>query len=525
MPTADLDAVCALLPGWAVAGAWLATPLLGALLAVVVIWLAARCTRTPVAGLHWTEVARRHFGGSALVGAVVLVLVAGSAIVTYSLSGALTEPHRLARALLTALLVWLASRPIACRRAQRVRPWLTVREYVRGYAMGVLVILPLPLVAIAMGLVGPATYAGREWQFAAVYGGGLLTMLWLLRGGGLALGRALGLIVPAPPALRTLVADVERRTGHTVASTWLARMPMANAAALPRLNSLLVTARALEVLDEAELTAILLHEFGHLRESAGDRRRRAMGATPVFVLAFAQPIGHWLGPLGLLLLILFAFAVAVRARRASRRLEAAADAHALEHQRGDEEGVYARSLERLYRDNVVPAVMRGTRRAHPDLYDRMTAAGVTPDYERPLPPHRHTGLAVLFAVLAGALLLGQRSAARAIGEHVYDRPFDAHLALVLTGGSLPSLAALGYHWQESRPADAITLLAFASAESDWPDYPARLAILLADRDPTAANACLQRAEALCADLIEVPDWLREEIDVARQRLGLPPRNG
>ena len=45
-------------------------------------------------------------------------------------------------------------------------------------------------------------------------------------------------------------------------------------------------------------------------------------------------------------------------------------------------GTYARALARLYEDNLAPAVMP-KETTHPHLYDRLVAAGVTPDFPRP----------------------------------------------------------------------------------------------------------------------------------------------
>jgi hypothetical protein len=57
-----------------------------------------------------------------------------------------------------------------------------------------------------------------------------------------------------------------------------------------------------------------------------------------------------------------------------------------------EPGVYARALEKLYRSNLMPAVMRQKRAVHPHLYDRMLEAGVTPEFPRPKPPSRMMSL-------------------------------------------------------------------------------------------------------------------------------------
>jgi len=69
-------------------------------------------------------------------------------------------------------------------------------------------------------------------------------------------------------------------------------------------------------------------------------------------------------------------------------MERRADAMATVHE-GPSPGTYARALERLYQINQMPAVMPG-KRTHPNLYDRLLAAGVTPAYPRPAAPARLT---------------------------------------------------------------------------------------------------------------------------------------
>jgi hypothetical protein len=82
--------------------------------------------------------------------------------------------------------------------------------------------------------------------------------------------------------------------------------------------------------------------------------------------------------------------------RLVRRMERRADAVA--HHHDPAPGTYARALERVYAFNVMPAVIGARGAAHPDLYDRMLAAGVTPDYPRPRRPsslHGALGFACL----------------------------------------------------------------------------------------------------------------------------------
>ena len=57
----------------------------------------------------------------------------------------------------------------------------------------------------------------------------------------------------------------------------------------------------------------------------------------------------------------------------------------------EDKSIYARALSKLYQANEVPAVMGRKRMAHPHLYDRLLAAGITPDFPRPDPPARWGG--------------------------------------------------------------------------------------------------------------------------------------
>ena len=68
-------------------------------------------------------------------------------------------------------------------------------------------------------------------------------------------------------------------------------------------------------------------------------------------------------------------------RRVSHKLEMRADRLAQAHEL--DPGTYARALERLYQDSLLPAVEAKERATHPHLYDRLLAAGVTPDFPRP----------------------------------------------------------------------------------------------------------------------------------------------
>ncbi len=63
---------------------------------------------------------------------------------------------------------------------------------------------------------------------------------------------------------------------------------------------------------------------------------------------------------------------------------------------------YARGLEKIYEANLIPVVLHPKRHPHPDLFDRLAAAGVPPAYDRPAPPPRDRLAALPIAVFLAA---------------------------------------------------------------------------------------------------------------------------
>jgi hypothetical protein len=92
---------------------------------------------------------------------------------------------------------------------------------------------------------------------------------------------------------------------------------------------------------------------------------------------------HAFGVLGFFLLVLTTMFVPFLYRKLSRKLEIRADCIAKSNE--PDSGAYAQALARLHEDNLAPAVMLKERMTHPNLYDRLLAAGVTPDFPRPAP--------------------------------------------------------------------------------------------------------------------------------------------
>ena len=216
---------------------------------------------------------------------------------------------------------------------------------------------------------------------------------------------ALGMFRSAGPRLSALVAECSAQTGVAVKRVWEFSSPAGYAAALVTQRTLVFSSTTATEHDDEELRAICRHELAHLNEGPALIFLRVVQTplsllpfifTPAFVVSFG-PFALFAPLLAWLLLLRFF-------TRFSLRLEKRADDAA---RQGAESPAYARALERLHRRNLVPAALSAkAARTHPDLYDRMIAAGVTPDYPRPLPPTDHHWLQLLGIALNITTVLG-----------------------------------------------------------------------------------------------------------------------
>jgi Zn-dependent protease with chaperone function len=209
--------------------------------------------------------------------------------------------------------------------------------------------------------------------------------------------------VPAEPRLRQIVADTSARMRVPVSATWQLPSVSANAFALVTSRELLFTTRLLEICSDAELAAICSHELAHLAEPKSIRRRRQLYAlVGIFPFIFIVPAFHAFGVAGLMLPYFGVLYRRLLSTKLSQRMEQRADLMALSEQASA--GVYARALGKLYEANHMPAVSGRTTAAHPHLFDRMVAAGITPDYARPSAPDRSNWLGELLN--AAAVIIG-----------------------------------------------------------------------------------------------------------------------
>ena len=397
----------ALLPSWVVWGGALAYLVVAALTSLVASWLGVRLAlglRGPTADAHWTEHARQAFPARIASGMCVVLLPVLFGVMARLWIGPLCplSPSQLGGA--AAAVAFVPALATHRRLARRVLPDPPRLGY---WLMGALVmwgaVRPLLPIALLLALLAPdelLSAAMGLWLLAA------LLLLWLaLKGYGLRLLQWTGGVWPASAEVTALVKRAADRRGggspSALPHVLVLRWSMVNAFAYPSANILGFTDAALAKLDDDELEAVAAHELGHLSEPARARAVRSLQALMWIPLAAAKPLYSAFGLKSLFgLLVMFLLAL-VPLRRFSRRMETRADHHA--HDDGQDAGIYARALEKLYRLNAIPAVLRQAQSTHPHLYDRLVAAGVEPAYPRPAPPSRWRSLGGLTVAVVLAL--------------------------------------------------------------------------------------------------------------------------
>jgi Zn-dependent protease with chaperone function len=382
--------------------------------------------KLPVA--PWTERARASYPGRLGVALAGMVFAIAAGVFGVWLAPRMPGewPHA-ASAVAGALAGYLGADFVRLTVERRAHGrWISARSWF-SWKPTVFTLYALQLVPLAVGAaLVDDRFDARTWTVLFIM---TLVSLALYAGLGWLGLWSIGVIRPATMRLRASVDRAAIRTGVRPRALGILPtfgVPFANAFALPILRRVAFTSEALAVLDDEEIEAIAAHELGHVGEPrmvALARIARGFILLPVVVVRPLYTVMGWAGPL-----IAFVVLIAIVRLNAilSRKMEERADAiahHAMEGaseaRRPDDpatrgsgvhsktEGpVYARALEKLYIRNLVPAVMTGKRRIHPDLWDRMVKAGVTPPYPKPAPPKmRRVMLGAMAIVYVACLVL------------------------------------------------------------------------------------------------------------------------
>jgi Zn-dependent protease with chaperone function len=342
---------------------------------------------------HWTERARLYFPVRSVAISNLWVFPALTTILCIIGRSSYPElfPPWPAVALFSAAGTLVGTVPMD----REVFPRIAGKSLWRQVALGFLVRFLLWFVFLAALALMP-----DEFNLLSLLIFGAVVLLWLLWNRGLSIKTmvALGWLCPPPERLTRIVHSCSERMQVPVQQTWLMKSSLAQAYAMPGRSTLIFSERLLEVLSDEEIAAVCHHELAHLTEP---RRvvltRYAVGlATLPWVLI--KPMLGTLHEAGFYLLLLNTLLTPYLYRKLSVKMEKRADEVAKTNEESD--GVYARALLRLHEDNLLPAVMGGSSHTHPHLYDRLVAAGTTPDFPRPKPAARST---IYGTICSGAL--------------------------------------------------------------------------------------------------------------------------
>jgi Zn-dependent protease with chaperone function len=355
-------------------------------------------------GAHWTERARLLFPARRAARINIFFLV----MMVIGVTGAVAP--RL-NPLETALATFFGALLAGYFFNRQIYPDMTFSQWLQFIVSLWILVFGVVFVILAAVIVMPGDFGWITWLVTAA---ALAVFLALQYGLNVRLLRSLGILKPAPERLVMLIRDVCEKMNTPAPTAWVVNLHFSNALVLPGPRELVFTAKLLAAHSDDEIKAICAHELGHLTEPKNARRARLLLPLCLFPVVLLRPIAYLIAPrlsgtsldfpasallcsfLIVCIPILFCFVFAVRLGRWGEKY---ADQVAVKYQ--EDPAVYARTLERLYQTNQSPAVLPRRMRPspHPDLYDRMLAAGITPDFPRPAPPAKFSwSTGVLFAI-------------------------------------------------------------------------------------------------------------------------------
>jgi Zn-dependent protease with chaperone function len=368
--------------------------------ALLLLQITARKWRRTVE-VHWSERARLAY----TPGITVLWLVVGLPVTTGLVGDVAlgTLAPQLPGGSVAMITNWLAAfagimvvRYIWLRELWGAR--VTLRSWLAGCLVILFVVVPSLVVTALLIFVLPMQFNMRA---TGMFCAAVVVVIFFLRGGGILILRALGIVKPAPQALAEMVQHLAAQMNvRGSVKVFVLEWAQVNAVAWQVYRAIGFSRALIEVMDEQEVRAVAAHELAHLLEPAWVRRIKIAHMFAYLPIVLLMKYGGLLAiPIGGFLF----FAVMLGYIRFTHRYEKRAD-H-LENKAIGDPNAYMRSMIKLHQANVHPAVMPG-KQTHPHLYDRLLAAGIQPDFPRPLPPSRNLPLlTVLATTIAVAILM------------------------------------------------------------------------------------------------------------------------
>jgi Zn-dependent protease with chaperone function len=253
------------------------------------------------------------------------------------------------------------------------------------------------------GFIGAAVWMPDACNWVTLLITLIVLGLWvgMQRGGALWFARRFGRLLPPPERLQKIAEETSTRMRVPFREVLVIRSQMAQAVAYMPTRRIGFTERLLEIAPDDEIAAICAHELGHLTESKAVRYTRYVQSLTFIPWLYFNPMIHAFGFLGLMALLLNTTVTPRLFLIVSRKMESRADQLAAGQQ--SDPATYARALQRLCADRLTPAVFKTKHKTHPDLYERLQAAGITPDFPRPAPAKAMALHGRLLATLLGLL--------------------------------------------------------------------------------------------------------------------------
>lgn len=345
--------------------------------------------------LHWTERARRLQPIRSARGRFAIVLMVATLFVGLRLPESALPPWLPLCVVLGAIL--------GCYPVERevfptwpYRGWLLFN-----------VLVPLPVVIQVTSAIIAIDWIGPDWDDRAiVIAAGFVGLNAMVAAGALMpVLRWLGILRPATPSLDRVVRDMAARMNVKVRRVSEIRLPVAYAAVDVVQGHILFADAVAREHPEDEVAAIAAHEAAHLTEPRWMLSVRILEKSlTALPWLFVRPVLEHAGIWGLAGVYLVSFGVRRTYLHLSREMEHRADRAATAGEVNP--GIYARALERLAFRNLTPVVTNArAAKTHPDIFDRMTAAGAPPEYPKPLPPRGLHWIDVISAVILVAAIV------------------------------------------------------------------------------------------------------------------------
>jgi Zn-dependent protease with chaperone function len=367
--------------------------LVSGVLTFVTNWFALKPWRR-AAGRHWTERAR-------ILYPVRVAAISNQWVlpVTVSLGAELVWPETAPRWWLIAIASVMGAIAGTIPLEREVFPRLRLPEIAWQCVLAWIVRFFLGGIFFGACVLMPDMFDPQAFLIAGAF---LLLLFFWSHNGWVGLCQCLGLFTKPTERLERIVRETAEKMNVAYGQILMMRSKFAQAYAMPATRRLLVSERLVKLLPDDEIGAICAHELAHLTEKRSEHWRRYLIWLTFLPWIFVHPVIHRFNAPGFFTLIAITFFAPKLTRFLSVKLEARADSIAHANESGT--GVYARALARIYEDNLLPAVNVQKTATHPDLYDRLEASGVTPDFPRPARPEKIAWHGMLFSIVMGIVI-------------------------------------------------------------------------------------------------------------------------